>query len=353
MEYLNFMASSNQIEYALLALGSIFLSLCSLLLVVRSLRIFHYLFHRSAYLHQKSVIRECLEFKNVEYLSKIKRPNVYLRVHLLKLAEKIEGETLNLLTEVYSNLGYVDKDINDLESIFYFKRASALSRLRVFEYPIPNNLWPKLFMDSKLEFRWAAMEYYIISKRKACLPNLMAFVSNPKNVNRGYAHHLLAKYASIDGMAIPFLLEHCDNEHLKEALLRVLSIYPVPGSDYVIRKSFNYMSSLQVINTGLIALEAHPDPHNKYFLEQFQIHENWEVRLNLAKNLRHYTDEMKLIEELSLDGSYEVRSQISKVLIELLPYSGKVVANILKDSSHPCYDFISHQGITLPEKVAS
>lgn len=329
-----------------------FAFLVVILFGVRIFRVAHKRYFESFFAADKAKVDEFLLSYDLDIAKRISSRNRYLKNYLKDLADAVDGDVTERLLDLYIVLGYLHQDLARIESWWYFRRVDALTHLRAFQYRLTDRHWDKLLTETRWEFRWATMEYYVSVKGKHSLNRLVAFLSAKKNIYQGNLHHLLAHFASINAESIAYLLRFSDDDRLREALLRTLSIYPVPGSENAIRSSFNFMSSPSVIIAGLAALEVHPESENYDFLKQFSLHEDWQVRSLLAKNLRHYTRSVDMLEKLSIDGSFEVRTHVAGSLAELLPYSGRVVADILAEDNHPSHYFIKLHNIEVPTMVA-
>lgn len=333
----------------LLGFCLVFLAMVLLLFGLRLHKAMHRRFYAKDFIHDKEVVGEFMSSWNMELVTEIRSPNRYLKSYLKELAETVDGDFCQNLLDLYIALGFVTQDIARLKSRWYFRRVDALTSLRAFHYQLNETQWDALLTENRWEFRWATMEYLVSVNGKHSLNRLVSFLSARKNIYQGNLHHLLSHYASINSDAIVYLLKFSDDERLVEALLRTLSIYPVPGCEQTIRSSFNFMSSRSVIVAGLAALDAHPESENLLFLKQFALHEDHHIRTALAKNLRHYTGGVDTLEGLSIDGSFEVRTRVAESLAELLPYSGTVVAEILGQCAHPCHEFLKVHGIAIPQ----
>lgn len=327
---------------------ALFSVLVVLLFGIRFYKALHLRTHKSRFEEDKIKVKEYLKTLDRSIAATIDSPNVYLKKYLRRLAETVDGDTAGNLLDLYIDLGFLDRDLCRLNSLLYYRRVDALTSLRAFQYHLDDGYWDRLLTETRWEFRWATMEYLVSVKGRKSLNRLVAFLSMRENIYQGNLQHLLAHYASINCEAIPYLLSNSGDERLKEALLKTLSVYPVPGSEVAIRAAFNFMSSRSVIVAGLAALQVHPAQENVAFLEQFTLHEDQHVRTLLAKNLRHYPSASDLLAELAIDGSFEVRSEVAESLIELLPYSGHAVAEILKMPRHPCHQFLILKGVAIP-----
>lgn len=331
---------------------ALFTVLVVLLFGIRFYKALHRRFQQAYLAEDKAKVNAYLQTLDTSIVTRIISPSIYLKNYIRQLAETVDGDTAEHLLDLYQDLGFLDRDLSRLHSRFYFRRVEALTSLRAFHYHLDDASWDTLLTESRWEFRWATMEYLVSVKGRKSLNHLVAFLSARENIYQGNLHHLLAHYASINSEAIAYLLGFCADERLKEALLKTLSIYPVPGSEDQIRDAFNLMSSRAVIVAGLAALDVHPDTANLGFLDQFALHEDQQVRSLLAKNLRHYPKGSELLASLAIDGSFEVRAQVAESLVELLPYSGIAVADIVSHSSHPCHEFMALRGITIPQRGA-
>lgn len=336
----------------LISLCLVFISLAAVLLGIRLVKALDGRWQLSDFEADKKLVGDYLRTLDIEIAYQIHSRSEMLKRYICNLAETVDGDMDQNLLDLYSELGFVAIDLRRLESKLYYRRVDALTCLRAFQYPLGDDQWDRLLTETRWEFRWATMEYLVSIKGKNALSRLVAFLSARNNIYQGNLHHLLAHFASIDGDAIAYLLSHADDERLQEALLKTLSIYPVPGSEEIIRSSFNYMANKAVIISGLEALDAHPDKANLKFLEQFAIHEDQRVRTALAKNLRHYPGGVGMLDSLAIDGSFEVRAQVASALEELLPYSGTVVSEILATPAHPCHEPLKVHGITVPRDAA-
>lgn len=333
----------------LMGCSLVFTALVCVLFGLRIYKAIHKKYYAKDFNHDKDVVGSYLSSWNMDLVAEIRSPNRYLKSYLRQLAETVDGDFCQNLLDFYIALGFVTQDLARLNSRWYFRRVDALTSLRSFNYQLSETQWDALLREDRWEFRWATMEYLVSVNGKHSLNRLVSFLSARKNIYQGNLHHLLSHYASINTDAIVYLLRFSDDERLVEALLRTLSIYPVPGSEQSIRTSFNFMSSRSVIIAGLAALDAHPESENLMFLKQFALHEDHGIRTSLAKNLRHYTGGVDILEGLAIDGSFEVRTRVAESLAELLPYSGTVVAEILEQSAHPCHEFLKVHGITIPQ----
>lgn len=329
-----------------------FTALVVILFGIRFYKALHKRYQQEYFDEDKLKVTSYLETLDLSVAEQIISRSRYLKNYIRRLAETVDGDMTQQLLDLYIELGFLDRDLSRLSSWWYYRRVDALTSLRAFQYRLDDEAWDKLLTETRWEFRWATMEYYVSVKGKQSLNRLVSFLSARKNIYQGNLHHLLSHFASINGESIAYLLRFSDDERLREALLKTLSIYPVPGSETIIRGSFNVMATRSVIVAGLEALSVHPDSANLAFLEQFTMHEDQQVRTLLAKNLRHYAGGVDLLANLAIDGSFEVRAQVSLALEELLPYSGTIVAEILRNPQHPCHQFLSVQGVTIPRQAA-
>lgn len=258
-----------------------------------------------------------------------------IRDYLVSMAENVEGDVNQRLLAIYRHQGYLEADLEDLDSRWQFKRVHAVARLRAFKYPLADKQWQKLMTSRQHWFRWAVMDYLVMVQGKNSFRWLALYLGGSLSIPQGNLMHLIARFGQAHAESLPFILEHWQDTDVRRAVLKTLSLYPVPGCAPAIRRSFHLMAPAEVTLVGLSALKVHPDPDNIEFLTQFVWHEDWRVRLHLVDALSSYPEAVELLAGLALDGCFEVRCQAASALVQLGPVAGNKIDEILAVAQHP------------------
>lgn len=257
-----------------------------------------------------------------------------IRDYLVSMAENVEGDVAEQLLHIYRQQGFLAADLTAIGSDWQHRRVAALARLRAFRFPLKDRQWQRLMSYSEPWFRWAVMDYLVMVQGKNSFRWLALYLGGSMTVPQGNLMHLIARYGQTHAESLPFILEHWQDGNVRRAVLKTLSLYPVPGSADAIRRSFHLLSPPEVILVGLNALKVHPDPGNITFLQQFSFHEDWRVRLHLVDAISSYAAATELLDILALDGCFEVRCQAASALLRL--GADDTIAAIVSQQDHPC-----------------
>lgn len=274
------------------------------------------------------------------------------RDYLVSMAENVEGEVSDRLLAIYRHQGFLSQDLEALSSDWQHRRVSAVARLRAFRYPLTDSQWTMLMAHSEPWFRWAVMDYLVMVQGKNSFRWLALYLGGSVAIPQGNLMHLIARYGQAHAESLPFILEHWQDVTVRRAVLKTLSLYPVPGSAPAIRQSFHLLSPPEIILVGLSALKVHPDGENVAFLQQFSWHEDWRVRLHLVDAISSYPDAIELLDRLALDGCHEVRCQAASAMVQLGPPAEDKIAAILAEAQHPCRPLLESAALGRSFRVA-
>lgn len=295
---------------------------------------------------RRAKIDNLLKAYSSSMLDHLPAANNDTRDYLVSMAQSVDGEVSRRLLDIYRHQGYLDADLERIESWWLNRRVHAIARLRAFKYPLSDGQWQRLMRARQPWLRWAVMDYLVMVQGKNSFRWLALYLGGEMTIPQGNLMHLIARFGQTHAESLPFILEHWQDMDVRRAVLKTLSLYPVPGCAEAIRRSFDLMAPAEVILVGLSALAAHPDGANTEFLKQFVWHDDWRVRLHLVDALSHSPDAIELLAGLALDGCFEVRCQAASALVQLGPVAGDAIDSILSEAQHPSRILLESPGRT-------
>lgn len=318
---------------ALALSGVVFL--CTVAVFVRKLaeRLVRYLL-RPLRAKRREKIDNLLKAYDARLIDRLPQGGSDCRDYLVSMAQNVEGDIAERLLHIYRQQGFLAADLGAINSSWQHRRVAALARLRAFRFPLGDQQWQQLMSSAEPWFRWAVMDYLVMVQGKNSFRWLALYLGGSMTVPQGNLMHLIARYGQTHAESLPFILEHWQDGNVRRAVLKTLSLYPVPGSAEAIRRSFHLLSPPEVILVGLNALKVHPDFDNITFLQQFSWHEDWRVRLHLVDAISSYPSATELLDILALDGCFEVRCQAASALVQL--GAEDTIAAIVSQKDHPC-----------------
>jgi hypothetical protein len=256
---------------------------------------------------------------------------------IVLFAGKLQGDSTAILVAAYSYLGFAIRDIERLASAPLVQRMQALQRCRILRLPLPDDAWRAMLNHSDLTYRWAAMEYLILSRGKESLLWLSGFLNQPENRETGMALHLSCCLAKTSPAIFPFLLDHSKDVFLIRVWLHTLSLYPVPGSEDVVMHKMGDKPNSELLMLGMRALAAAPSEVTKAYLFRLSNHRDWNVRRLLAELLQSFQDPQVIhcLEELSEDLAFPVRMQALESLLVNGEEGRRVLRGIARIADHP------------------
>jgi hypothetical protein len=300
----------------------------------------------------EQIIMEIVTSGNNSLLSGLHRTHS-TRDMIIRIASKLQGESVTQLVGIYSYLGFAVDDFKRLATGSLVERMRALQRCRTMRLTLPEEAWATLLRHPDQTFRWASMEYLILLKTKDSLLWLLWFLKIPQNQQTGMALHLCCCFAKNSPMAFPFLLDHSDDPFLKKIWLQTLALYPVPGSEDVVMSKLGQKPSVDLLCMAMKALGASSSNQTKGFLLNLAMHKDWNVRKLLAEVLQNFSDGdvIDCLGYLAEDVSFPVRMSALETL-SLLGEPGHIELERIADApGHPS-NLLVHKiiGLTAPDK---
>ncbi|RZA24885.1 MAG: HEAT repeat domain-containing protein [Proteobacteria bacterium] len=290
----------------------------------------------------EETIIELLATQNSALLAKLHRRRS-TRDLIVRFSGKLQGDSTAVLVAAYSYLGFAIHDIKLLASAPLVKRMQALQRCRLLRLPLPDEAWRVMLNHSDLTYRWAAMEYLVLSREKESLLWLSWFLNQAENRETGMALHLSCCLAKTSPSVFPFLLDHSRDIFLTRIWLHTLSLYPVPGSEGIVMNKIGDKPNSDLLMLGMRALAAAPSETTKRYLFDLANHRDWNVRRLLAELLQGFQDPQVVhcLEELSEDMSFPVRMQALESLLVNGEEGRDVLRGIARIPDHPSHSLIA------------
>lgn len=291
--------------------------------------------------HDEAVLIELLTTQDTMLLRKLHRRQS-TRDLIVRLAGKIQGDSTAALIGAYAYLGFAIADIKLLASSPLVTRMRALQRCRTLRLPLPDEAWRVMLNHTDITYRWAAMEYLILSREKESLLWLAWFLNQAQNRETGMALHLSCCLAKTSPGVFPFLLDHSQDPFLTRVWLHTLSLYPVPGSEEIVMKKMGVKPSSDLLMNGMRALAAAPSESTKAYLFSLASHQDWNIRRLLAELLQGFQDPQVIscLAELAEDMSFPVRMQALESLMVNGDEGRFVVRGIGRIPDHPSHSLV-------------
>ena len=284
----------------------------------------------------EALILEFIQTSDGDHLAGLSRSQE-LRDLIVRMGTNLSGDIQTKLMLAYDHLGFVLDDFRAMARSDSAERVFALERCRSLCVPLPEEAWPLLLRSRTLVCRWATMEYLVLMKGRAAMPWVIHFIYHGANRKKGVILHMLACLARVSPEIIPVLLDHCDDDFYREALVRTLTSYPAPGCESIIARSIGTGSSPELLISGIRALGVHPSPTSRPFLLALIGHENWAVRMMVADSLKAFVEPEvnEALTTLTIDTSFQVRTKAVSSLIAL--GNRESLEMLAEDPSHPSH----------------